>query len=190
MIQIKPFSLPRRILYSTILQQITYGVYKRYIAFQKLLNCLTELNPRSTLSTLKSLDLGTGYYYPYPLLFYGLLKTAIGLDIIRVFWRDGIRICYKDLVAQGKPMYKAIGSATFKWLRGKIYYQELTRLSGRILKHKNVELHSYDGLHFPFDDKSFDCIVSLSVLEHLGNLPAVARECARVLHAAGTIDLV
>jgi ubiquinone/menaquinone biosynthesis C-methylase UbiE len=45
----------------------------------------------------------------------------------------------------------------------------------------------YDGLHFPFEDASFDVIVSWSAFEHIANVPQVLREIKRVCRRGGPV---
>ena len=124
------------------------------------------------------------------MLFNRVVQSVAGLDVIPVFWGDGMGAHCRHLVAAGRPWHKAVGSTAFSWVKGQLYYRELERLAGHQLSHKSVTVHSYDGLHFPFSDEHFDCIVSHAVLEHVMDIGAVARECARVLRPGGVIDMI
>ncbi len=45
----------------------------------------------------------------------------------------------------------------------------------------------YDGLHFPFEDESFDIVVSWSAFEHIADVPQVLREIRRVCRRDGRV---
>lgn len=47
----------------------------------------------------------------------------------------------------------------------------------------------YDGLHFPFEDQSFDVVVSWSAFEHIADVPQVLREIKRVCRPDGRVFL-
>jgi len=48
----------------------------------------------------------------------------------------------------------------------------------------------YDGVHLPFDDKSFDVVFSSNVLEHVTNLPGLLADVRRVLTPGGRMIAV
>jgi len=50
---------------------------------------------------------------------------------------------------------------------------------------ENLEYRVYDGERLPFDDHSFDCVVSFEVLEHTRDDRAALAEIARVLKPGG-----
>jgi SAM-dependent methyltransferase len=53
--------------------------------------------------------------------------------------------------------------------------------------HVEAELHTGDALHMPFEDGAFDCVVSLSMLEHLTDPGAAIDEMLRVLKPGGVL---
>ncbi len=53
----------------------------------------------------------------------------------------------------------------------------------------HVDLRIYDGTNFPYDDDSFDAVVSFSVLEHVTDAEKVISEMLRVLKPGGRILL-
>lgn len=48
-----------------------------------------------------------------------------------------------------------------------------------------ADFQMYDGVHIPYPDNSFDFIYSLSVLEHVSDLPGLMKEASRVLKPGG-----
>ncbi len=51
----------------------------------------------------------------------------------------------------------------------------------------SADLEMYDGVHIPYPDNSFDYIYSLSVFEHVSDLPGLLQEVARVLKPDGRV---
>lgn len=49
------------------------------------------------------------------------------------------------------------------------------------------DVHLYDGIHIPFDDDTFDFVVSSNVLEHVRELPLLLKEMRRVLKPGGRL---
>lgn len=52
-------------------------------------------------------------------------------------------------------------------------------------KRDDLEFHSYDGEHLPFEDQSFDIVFSKQVLEHVRYPDQVMSEISRVLKPGG-----
>ena len=51
----------------------------------------------------------------------------------------------------------------------------------------DLEFHSFDGQHLPFDDSSFDLLYSNQVLEHVRHPDILMREMARILRPYGML---
>ena len=51
--------------------------------------------------------------------------------------------------------------------------------------HEYFPVETYDGVHVPYPDDSFDAVFSSNVLEHVGELPALLGDVRRVLRPGG-----
>lgn len=65
------------------------------------------------------------------------------------------------------------------------YYRQLERLAGITIAHRAYQLQSYDGKHMPFENQTFDAVLSNTVLEHVQDVDAVLRETCRVTKTGG-----
>jgi SAM-dependent methyltransferase len=54
---------------------------------------------------------------------------------------------------------------------------------------RNLHFLLADGMALPFDDGSFDLVLSHAVIEHVSDAPLYLRECARVLKPGGRVYL-
>ena len=54
---------------------------------------------------------------------------------------------------------------------------------------RNLHFLLADGMALPFDDGSFDLVLSHAVIEHVADAPLYLRECARVLKPGGRVYL-
>src|SRR5271165_3171551 len=67
-------------------------------------------------------------------------------------------------------------------VRERITQQEIKDPANYAERLRYVE---YDGAHFPFEDESFDIVVSWSAFEHITDVPQVLREIKRVCRRDG-----
>jgi SAM-dependent methyltransferase len=94
---------------------------------------------------------------------------------------------YSNLV-QGKTLDIGCGDKPYKNLfkQSTSYIGMDVEISGHSNARKKADIY-YDGLHFPFDDKSFDSAVCFEVLEHVFNPIQFLTEINRVLKNDGIL---
>ena len=143
-------------LRASVLRKAPARARKHYNAFHKTLKRLVLLKPDLVESRSRILDLGCGYYSPHTLLFQHMLQPVVGLDITPIFWQDGIVAHYSELRKKGKTSLKASLLTLDKWVEGKLYNAQLARLLGGPIQQRNLDLCTYYGKHFPFEDEVFD----------------------------------
>ncbi len=131
------------------------------------------------------LDIGCGKSYWLSLLAAADGAKVIGVDTELVENRRGLAK-YRHLI-KVNGVERALRTAAWDVLFANGYYQELARSMGKPLPHERVELHVYDGKHFPMRDQSVDLAVSHEVFEHIADVEAVLADLARVLRPGGRI---
>jgi SAM-dependent methyltransferase len=135
------------------------------------------------LTGLRILDVGCGQHYPETLLYHndGHHITGIDLDVVGVgpSWRK------YAAVARQNGIKRAAKSLVREMVFDPIYFAELDRQAGRKLSHAGIDLRTADAAALPFDDATFDLIVSTAAFEHISDLDAAVREVARVLKPGG-----
>lgn len=142
-------------------------------------------NPRD----LRVLELGCGLHAPMVALFGSDGWDWQGVDIEPVFICDSPRALYEE-----QSRHRGHLRAT-KWIVGDyptllMHHKLLSDMACRRVWPDRRRLHSYDGRRLPFSDGSFDVVVSNAVLEHVNDLPCLARELARVLAPQGVMDML
>ena len=138
------------------------------------------------LSEAAVLVLGCGYNYPDVILYASEAHRAEGVEVLSAFYRDGLRATYRDLATRESRKVWAFLEAASKQYHYRRYYRQLERVSGVVATHKNLRLHSYAGDDkLPFDDGSFDVVLSNAVLEHVQDCDQVASELARITRPGG-----
>lgn len=137
------------------------------------------------LAEARVLVLGCGYTYPDVVLYSTVAKSVVGLDVLDLFYRDGLIRGIVDKIRKGKDPLRATWR-TLKRRRGlSTYYARLAELSGRPVDHRSYKLLSYGGGRMPFPDGSFDLVMSNATLEHVHDLGTFFSECARVTSPGG-----
>ena len=76
-------------------------------------------------------------------------------------------------------------NGTFKPLFGNHYYTGLDIVAGQ-----NVDIVSQDLYRYPFDDETFDVVVSGSTLEHIEDIFGWAKELARIAKKGGLVCVI
>ena len=153
-------------------------------AFQKSRQDISELLGQR-IDDARVMVLGCGYNYPDVALWSTVVDDVVGVDVRRVFWRNGLGLLYKCLRHDGRGRIRSMGESIYKRRGYPAYCRRLRELSGTDLDFVHQDLISYDGKSLPFADGSFDVICSNAVLEHVSDLATLAREMRRVMKEGG-----
>ena len=135
------------------------------------------------------LVIGCGYLYPEVLLYSTCANKVVGIDVKECFWRDGFvkmaLISLKKHKGWKKVIYGISNTFKNRFLIERNYYRRFERYLGRKIKHDDLELISYNGKRIPFDDNTFDVVISNAVLEHVKEISDTIQEMARVTNETG-----
>lgn len=149
--------------------------------FQKSYRDITKLLP-VPVNEARILVLGCGYTYPDVILYSNVAKEVVGLDTSPTFFKDSP----VDVMRKGSDhRFRELVRATLFWPKYRTYYYWLQKISGVRIDHSKYRVISYDGRHIPFEDESFDAVISNAVLEHIEDLNAVFQEVRRVTRRGG-----
>ena len=138
------------------------------------------------LEEVRILVYGCGYHYPEVALFSSIAETE-GIDTTGAFYRDSLNRTAADLrnTEPGNPLLAPVKA----WLKKNYYYRryfrQLEKISGQHFNHDQFVLTVYDGRKLPYEDGSFDLVISNSVLEHVDDLDNGFHELARVTRHGG-----
>jgi SAM-dependent methyltransferase len=157
--------------------------------YLKLVGRLEELVHGRSLSDARILELGCGYSYPNVALFHANGLDACGVDIERVFYRDG-RVATLRARLREKGLLRAIYHAGPLYSGYGRFFATLSALAQTTIDHAALSIHTYDGQRLPFPDESFDAVCSNAVLEHVHDMGSFVGEAARVLRPGGVVDMV
>lgn len=154
--------------------------------FLKILRDLesVEEDPRGLKRVL---DLGCGQRFPLALLFAAQGSTVTALDINYVQPRPLGRYVAANLRQGGSA--RTAKSVLRRLMFDRRYCAALSQFAGLdVISHvQDVSFVVADphGRSYPLDDEQFDLVVSNAVVEHVADVPAMARELARVLRPGG-----
>ena len=151
------------------------------------LNCKKDINGLldNPLCDSSILVLGCGYMYSDVILFSSNVRSVIGLDLLRAFYRDGLLKTYREYMSRENQFFGAIVKVLLQRYGGKKYYHNLEKISGVQVEHTKYQLISYNGKVFPFEDESFHAVLSNSVLQEIDSLENLFRELHRVTKRGG-----
>jgi SAM-dependent methyltransferase len=131
------------------------------------------------------LVLGCGYNYPEVILFSGVSKSVVGIDVINAFYRDGLIRCVRDLRKRGSNLAFALFKGLLQRYRYHRYFDYLRRVSCLPISHSEYQLLSYGGGQIPLRDESFDIVLSNAVIQQVENLENLFREVCRITKEHG-----
>ncbi len=130
------------------------------------------------------LVMGCGYLYPDVFLYSTCVNYVVGIDVKSCFWRDGLSKTVLTSLKSRKGLKSIVLtiSDTFKsrFLIRRKYYGRLEQYLGKRVDHGKLDLLSYNGGRIPFNDNTFDVVISNAVLEHVKDLSVTVGEMARV----------
>ena len=137
------------------------------------------------LSEARLLVLGCGYNYPDVALFQGVAREVFGIDVVDSYYRDGLPHKLRTTIRRRHKVLIGLLESTARHAHYRRYYSRLAQLSGTAIAHRQYDLRSYHDYRLPFDDHSFDGVISNAVLEHVTDIPRLARELQRITRPGG-----
>ncbi len=129
------------------------------------------------LENKRILDVGCGQKYPLTLLFHNTQNIVTGIDL------SHITSAWKTLRYEG--LERVLKTILRKVFFDRKYYAYLEYISGLKLNNKNVDIRYLDVTNLPFDDNTFDLVVSNAVFEHVADVPKAVCEMYRILKPNG-----
>jgi len=115
----------------------------------------------------------------------GARVTALDTAYVRP---DALPLAFARTLTRGGAK-QAVKSATRRVLFGRRYYDALEREAGRPLRRRARDITFVQAdaaaAGYPLATGSFDLVASNAVLEHVSDVPAFAREVARILAPGG-----
>jgi len=162
----------------------TQAAHDYHNVFKKRSKEISELS-HVDVSKTRVLVLGCGYNYPDVVLWSNASELAVGVDVRRVFLRNGFRALNREYRGQGNGFSKSLVKAIVNRWSYRSYYDSMRKISGLDLDEIHQDLVAYNGIRLPFSDETFDIVCSNAVLEHVSELNAVSEEIRRVTRPSG-----
>lgn len=140
-----------------------------------------------SLTAMRILDVGCGQRAPATLLFAAAGNTVTGIDtelvtpgpgpgsFLRVWRANGLERASKTLIRQ--------------LCFDPVYDRRLSELVGRPVSRGELDLRRVSVVELPFDDASFDVVISNAVFEHVPDVPAALAQVVRVLRPGGVCHI-
>jgi SAM-dependent methyltransferase len=153
--------------------------YRKFVRIRDRIEC--ELG--KSIEGMDVLEIGSGQRFTHTVLFGAFGAQAVGIDMDYAARRAGV----KEFVAiwRRNGMERAIKTMARRVLFDEAYYRRLAELAGRSLSLDDVDLRMMDACALDLPDRSFDCVFSSSVFEHIHDVESATQEVARVLRPGG-----
>ena len=162
----------------------TWATHDYTNVFRKCSKEISELS-HVDFSRARVLILGCGYNYPDVVLWSNVSELTVGVDVRRVFLRNGFRALNREYRGKSHGFAKSLVRTIVARWSYRSYYDYMRKLSGLDLDERHQDLVAYDGIRLPFSDETFDIVCSNAVLEHVSDLEAVSEEIRRVTRPSG-----
>ncbi len=133
------------------------------------------------------LDIGCGRLYPYTLLLHNLGNQVSGIDMVYTGVNTPIIMKQWEILKRN-GFESFIGSLITGALRkDEAYYRELKALCDFPITTKGLDIRQIDAQNMDFQNETFDIAISITVFEHLSNVPQVVNELKRVMKSGGIV---
>jgi len=156
---------------------------RHYREFQEILDALTPY--AGEVKGKRILDIGCGRLYPFTLLLHSLGNTVTGIDIVYTGPNESrFKKHWGTLRSNG--IESLIGALLYGILRKDgNYYQALKDMCDFPLTTRGLDVRQMSVENVLFPDETFDAALSISVFEHLYNVPRAISELQRVMKRGG-----
>lgn len=129
------------------------------------------------------LEIGCGQRAVQTLLFHTDGAEVTGIDLQIPTYRMNLPVFLRILRRSG--FERALKSFTRHLFFDRHYFSEVSKTYGKPVRFDGADIRVMDATRMPFDSGSFDFIFSRSVLEHVDDVAAAAREINRLLRPDG-----
>jgi len=116
----------------------------------------------------------------------GLNEDIEGISQIIDFYSQGVNLDGADILEIGPGQTLGVSTTLMKKFGSHQSSVDITRyFSDEECLSKGIQYKIYNGVDLPFQDHSFDCIISSDVFEHVRKPRELLLECRRVLRPQG-----